>query len=66
MDRMVELSLKRGGRTLTGMLLAAALWTIALYLTNLPLPEWLMPVVGAIINAIGKYIRETLKLRVPF
>ena len=66
MNRIIELCLKRGGRFLTSYGLAFILWIVALKLGQINIPEWLIPVVGAIINAIGKYIRETLKLRVPF
>lgn len=66
MNRILELCLKRGGRFLVSYGLAFVLWIISVKLAGLPVPEWLTPVVAAIINAIGKYIRETIKLRVPF
>jgi uncharacterized membrane protein YvlD (DUF360 family) len=66
MNRILKLSLSRGGRFLTSYALAFALWIIAGKLSGLQVPEYLTPVIAAVINAIGKYIRETLKLRVPF
>jgi hypothetical protein len=66
MNKVLELCLKRGGRFLMSYALAFALWIISVKLGGLPVPEWLTPVVAAVISAIGKYIRETIKLRVPF
>jgi len=66
MNRTLELVLKRFGRFMSSYILAFVLWYVSVKLSGLPVPEYLTPVVAAVINAIGKYIRETLKLRVPF
>jgi hypothetical protein len=60
------LAAKRFGRTLVGYAVAFVLWYLSIKISQLPVPEILVPVVAAIINAIGKYIRDTLKIRVPF
>jgi hypothetical protein len=60
------LSAKRAGRYLVSYGIAFILWIIAGKLSGLQVPEYLTPVIAAIISAIGKYIRETLKMRVPF
>jgi hypothetical protein len=66
MNKALEYALKRGGRFLISYVLAFILWVISVKLSGIPVPEWLTPVVAAIISAIGKYIRDTIKLRVPF
>jgi hypothetical protein len=66
MSMILELCLKRGGRFLASYGLAFLLWLLASKLSGLQVPEYLTPVIAAIINAIGKYIRESLKIRVPF
>lgn len=59
-------SIKRAGRYLFDYVLAFGLWYIACKLSSIPIPEIFQPVVAAIIAAIGKYIRDTLKLCVLF
>ena len=60
------LSTKRAGRYLTSYAVAFGLWVLASKLSGLNVPEYLTPVIAAIVSAIGKYIRETLRMRVPF
>jgi hypothetical protein len=66
MSNALQYALKRGGRFLVCYGVAFILWALSVKISSYPVPEWFTPVVAAIINAIGKYIRDTLKLRVPF
>jgi len=66
MNKILELCLKRAGRFIVSYGVGYLLWLLATTLSGLPVPAILTPVIAAIVNAIGKYIRETLKLRVPF
>lgn len=66
MYKPFELAFKRAGRSLLAFAVAFVLWYLSIKISSLPVPEILMPIVAAIINAIGKYIRDTLKIRVPF
>ena len=66
MENPITIAIKRFGRYLFSYALAILLEALVKWLSGIQFPPLIAPLIAGIISAIGKYIRETLKLRVPF